>query len=312
MRLLIICNHFAVCSGRYAADAFTRLGHEVKHVGKPMGRAIWGGEVLARHVWEPDALRYDDYYWMFDDGSEFEPDLTLVMDSDPSVLDSIKPSQHEVIAVYGVDNHVRDYRRDWFDRYFVGHKAVSLMPWQDDMTHLPCAADSHYFAPSTIPWEQRAYDVACLGVMYPQRQLLVEAMQKAGLKVLWGQGLVYEAYAAAYQNARVSLCVSANGDLAQRIFETSRMGNAVLSDPLPDLDAFDGHPVTFYRSVDEAVALARGLQMRGNLGEASARWAADETWESRAQVIVRWWEERYDMEKDEDDMLTGRRLSELE
>jgi hypothetical protein len=61
-------------------------------------------------------------------------DRVIVMDSDPALLNA---ARHYVgyapVICYGVDNHVRDYRHAWIKRYYLAHKAVSLMPWADDM-----------------------------------------------------------------------------------------------------------------------------------------------------------------------------------
>ena len=291
MKILIVANHFFCCSARYAADAFVRLKHDVRHIGPAMGNRIWGLSLPERYTWEPDDPFYQEEQW-WDDGCH-EADLCIVMDSDPAMLDFVRGFDFTPRVVWGVDNHVRDYRRPWFQHYFLAHRGVSLMPWYadgdldreyDDMTQLPCAADSQYFPRSTIPWEQRTWDVACLGVPYPQRMQLIDAMKNAGLKVIWGQGLVYESYASIYQDARVSLCVSAAGDVGQRIYETARMGCAVLSDPLRDLNW--PHPIIQYQNVEYAVKIARSLQHDPARGEVCAGWAINETWDARCQTLL--------------------------
>lgn len=309
MRILIVAQHYAVCSARYAADAFTRLGHDVRHVGPAMGNQIWGLSLPERYVWEPDGsfemgfrANFVALYGEAIGQSGWHPDVVIYMDSDPAILDN------EVLAindwyitevpriVWGVDNHVRSYRRDHIQHYFLAHRAVSLesfaqphnlLPEHRDMTHLACAYDPTLFTPSTIPWAEREYDVCCLGVMYPQRVELVNAMQAAGLKVLWGCGLVYESYAAAMQNSRVSLCVSARGDLAQRIFESAACGCAVLSDPIADLDALSNiHPINIYHDINGAVAQAKRLQSLPEAGELASEWAAPHMWDARAAQLL--------------------------
>lgn len=309
LNILIVANHYAVCSARYATDAFTRLGHTVRHVGPAMGRNIWGMQVPEEYEWKQDS---DFMEWV---NGELKFDLHIVMDSDSSVLDNpgFKFTK-EPTVVWGLDNHVRDYRRPYFDHYFLAHRSVSVMEWGDtrytnllpvapgfnefagkpyeDMTWLPCAYDPVAFPPSPIAWADREFDVACLGYMYPQRHILVNAMKQAGLKVISGTGLVYDNYASAYHNSRVSLCVSAASDLAIRIFETAAMGCAVVSDPLADLSGFKGHPVIEYRSVDEAVEKVMALQSQPEIGAKCTQWAAPETWDKRAEVVIKWYNER--------------------
>lgn len=316
MNILIVANHFAVCSARYAADAFARLGHKVRHVGRPMGRDIWGMQVPQEYVWEPDDIP------SFRDGWA---DLIIVMDSDPAMLDyplndtGGRRFPGVPAVVWGVDNHCRDYRRDHFDHYFLAHKSVSVMEWEyevtedagdavysdvldyEDMTWLPCAYDPVAFPPSPIPWEQREYDVCMIGVMYPKRWELVNAMRAAGLNVLAGTGLVYDAYRDAHHNSRVALVSSFNGDLPIRLFEALGLGCAVIHDPICDIALLDdAPPAAFaqeYTTVEHAVRLAKEAQEWWGVGvsNTSARveqWAASHTWEKRAQVMIDWLEAR--------------------
>lgn len=299
MRLFVHCIHYPVCSGRYMVDAYRRLGHQVYHSGEFTGRRIWGMDVPAEYAWRPEPPPPD-----------WTPDLAILMDT----AYQWHYEGNAPTVVHSVDNHVRDLRQPGILHYFLAHRSVSVMAWGDtqytnllpvapgfnefpgkpyaDMTHLPCAYDPHWFTPSPIAWEDREYDVCCLGFMYPQRRVLVEAFKRAGLRVLAGTGLVYDNYAAAYQNSRVSLCVSARGDLAIRVFETAAMGCAVLSDPLGDLQAFPNHPITEYRSIEEAVERARALQNQPEVGAACAAWAEGETWDARCRVILDWLEGR--------------------
>lgn len=290
MNILIVANHYAVCSARYAADAFTRLGHTVRHVGPPKGRDIWGLTLPTEYVWEPDGT-LSDYGYL----ASLSPDLVIVMDSDPDILDWAGNASYFVAptVVWGVDSHVRRYERPDFKAYFLAHKSVSIQPYDDKTFWLPCAYDPTIFTSSTIPWNERKYDVCMIGVMYPQRWALVQAMHAAGLKVLAGTGLVYEQCAAAYQNSRVSLCASAAGDLAQRVFETAACGCAVLSDPLADLNLMGSHPINFYADIADAVGMAETLQDFPETAPLSIKWAAPHTWDARAQVIIDWYQQKY-------------------
>lgn len=339
MNILIVCNHYAVCSGRYAADAFTRLGHDVRHIGPDMGREIWGLTLPAEYAWKPN----NDWDGNVRPGTDY--DLTIVMDSDPALLDAFERRALGMLPiVWGVDNHVRDYRRPHFAHYFLAHRNVSVMAWEktivdvtmpsNDMTHLPCAYDPVHFTPSPIPFAEREYDVCCLGVMYPNRVALVDALRKAGLKVLAGCGLVYEAYAQAHHNSRIALCASVAGDVANRVFESAAMGCAVLMDKCRDsqlIGLIDGANCFEYTSMDEAVSISKWLSRAWDeerpvrydmevdgVSRAlattyiSKAWAKPHTWDARAQVIVNWYRHTYEMERDEDDMLTGRSFEDMQ
>lgn len=312
MRILIAANHYPVASGRYMADAFRRLGHEVETIGAEQGNHIWGITVDSKHIWNP-SVSVDPT----------PPDLVIVMDSDPTIWEMVKRHSFKCpVVVYGVDNHVRSYESDLFVHQFLAHyhgPAYPVDPARADHSWLPCASDP-MFTPSPIAWEDRAYDVACVGVMYPRRQEVIDALKDAGLKVFAATGLLYEEYRAAYWNARISLCVSAAGDVAQRVFETGRMGCAILTDPLLDFadeetnKALGIYGRMTYTSPAEAAVLARdllGSQQAFNIGvpmqqsqEPMGKGAAlqlqaacmPHTWDARAKVIVDWFEKRKDKE----------------
>lgn len=344
MKIVIVANHYSVCSARYMTDAFIRLGHEVRHIGPAMGSQIWGLSLPEQYVWTPETE-----LWATEEKPGYN--LYLIMDSDPEILNSIRPTYPDLfnlpMAVYGVDNHVRNYRRAYFDHYFLAHRHASVMDWiakdaayfpagelvpetidfpMPDMTWLPVGYDPVMFTPSPIPWHEREYDVACLGVMYPRRKEIVKALIDAGLKVAWGAGLVYEAYRDVYHNSRISLCVSAVGDLAQRVFETAAMGCAILTDPLHDLmhndtgEALGLAGFAVYGNTEQAAAIAKELLQdppRGlvnnaapedvlfavggapdvTMGEFGARLmqkaAKRHTWDARAQTIVEWYGGKY-------------------
>ena len=314
MNILIVANHYAVCSARYASAAFERLGHTVKHIGPAMGRNIWGLTLPPEYVWEPE---WDN---LFDFATNDA--LVILMDSDPAILDT-KTWQNavgnSVSVVWGVDNHVRDYRRPYFDHYFLAHRNVSVMSWDtrianrpivggsiindgdvqpSDMTHVPCRYDPTLHTPSAIPFEEREYDVCMIGYMYPQRRQVVNALKDAGFKVLAGCGLVYEAYRDAYHNARISLCLSHNGDVAQRVLETARMGCVVMTDncadyPILKPDGFwlldDTQPETVVQAVKDVLHEPEHAQA---MIERSKAWAEPYSWTDGARKVAEWHERR--------------------
>jgi hypothetical protein len=321
MKIAIACHHYPVASGRYVADAFRRLGHEVKTIGNAMGTNIWGMTVDAKYEWKPDSpIHKIDVDW---------PDLVVVMDSDPRVWGEVSWDVFYCpVVVYGVDNHVRTYENELFNHYFLAHyhgAVYPVDPARKDHTWLPCAADP-MFTRSPIPWHEREYDVCMVGVPYPERQMIIALMQHSGLKVFAETGLLYEEYRNAYWNSRISLCKSVAGDVAQRIFETGRMGCAILTDPLKDLEdpvcnaALKLHGYAVYTSPQLAVAIAREMlagdmayeltrmskdrvpptddaRQIQSVGTASAAGMAEacypHTWDARAQAIVDWYEREH-------------------
>jgi len=283
MRVMIACIHYPVASGRYIRDAFKRLGCDVRTVGYSTGNVVWGMAVDDRYIWQPDGDL--TAYW-----PDWTPDLVVIAESAWAYHSPMYPAVPHV--VWGVDNHVRDYRQAGVARYFLAHRAVSLMPMDaPDTEWLPCGYDPQWFTPSPIPWAERAYDVALIGALYPKRAELLTALGKAGLKVAGGMGLLYGQYRDLYWNARVSLCASAAGDVAMRIFETAAMGCAVLSDPLSDLEALEAEGITCYESTEDAVRLAQLLVKEETAARAAQAWAAPQTWDARARRVIAWWRE---------------------
>lgn len=300
MKILLVATHYDVCSGRYIADAFTRAGCDVRHIGERGNLAeAWNVPTISglgeRGAWLPDGVLYQQW-------PSWRPDLIVLADS------TLVGYHNEVYAdvpmvVYGVDNHVRHYRQDGVARYFLAHYHGAVHPVRDvDEEWLPCAYDPNVFTPSTIPWKQRDYDVCMLGVMYQRRYDLIQALADAGISTYTGTGLVYEAYRNAYQNARISLCVSANGDLAQRVFETAAMGCLVFTDPLTDLSdertnaALGLAGFSVYWSIAECVKHVQELLINTTMAEGGARALQTAVmrrhkWDDRVGRILEWFQE---------------------
>jgi hypothetical protein len=279
MKIGIACIHWPVASGRYAADAFKRLGCDVRTFGYSSGTVIWGTTVDDRYVWKPNG----DLTTSWDD---WKPDIMILMDSAWAYHHPVYADTPHI--VWGVDNHVKDYRQPGVVRYFLGHRAVSLMPMDaPDTEWLPCGYDPQWFSPSPIPWAERKWDVAMIGVMYPRRMELVQALGDAGLNVVAGTGPIYEQYRDIYWDTRISLCVSAAGDVAQRVFETAAMGCYILSDPLPDLIELElGVSVEIFTTPEEAVKKAKGILKSVKNHEVFN--FSEHSWDARARRIMDW------------------------
>lgn len=298
MHILILADHYPVASGRYAADAFRRLGHTVDTIGLAHGNAIWGMHVADELIWTPT-------------GMTAQPDLVIAMDSAPHILDFAAQGAVEnpdtPVVVWGVDNHVRDYRRHGFKRYFLAHRAVSLMDWQygrneawdagcvweSDIQWLPCAYDPIAFTPSPIPYAERPFDFALVGVMYPQRLRIVNLLTAKGYTVAYGTGLLYHEFADVYHRARVSLCISAAHDAAQRVFETAALGCGLLCDTTPDLAALDGFGDIMQIGINAPDAqwlAAAAASLDAEYAAACCAAAKPHTWDARASEIIRWYQ----------------------
>jgi len=281
MKILILADHWAVASGRYATDALRRMGHDIRTDGTPHGNAIWGHTVADEYVWHPEP---PERGW--------KPDLVLAMDSH---LDGKRVGKMPHV-VYGVDNHVRSYSQfnDW-DHLFLGHGNGQRIG-EDGVTWLPCGYDAEHFAPGK-KWAEREFDVAMIGVMYPERAAMIYELiaNIPGIKIRYATGLIYADYAKAYQNSKISLVASANNDVAQRVWETAAMGCLVVKDANDDDEALGlkyGENCLVYTTPGQLVSAVRGALEAPTLSQRIARkgatWAKSGTWEQRLRVIVDW------------------------
>jgi len=167
-KILIAAHHYPVCSARYITDAFIRLGHDARHIGDEQRlEHAWGVGVADEHHWLPDASLHEPIH-------SWTPDLVIIADS--ALTGYVHPAYTSVPhVVWGVDNHVRSYRTPYYRHYFLAHAHGSGQRIDPtDTTWLPCAFDPTVFTPSPIAWDERKYDVAMVGVMYPHRQQLID------------------------------------------------------------------------------------------------------------------------------------------
>ncbi|MBZ0289451.1 MAG: glycosyltransferase, partial [Anaerolineae bacterium] len=187
--------------------------------------------------------------------------------------------------VIGVDNHVRTYTRPHFSAYFLAHRRVSCQPFDHQTVYLPCGYDPVHFYASSIPWGERAYDAALVGIPYPQRVEVVRRLRAAGLKVFAAAGLLYDQYRAAYHQSRLSLCVSLCGDVGQRVFETAALGCAVISDACPDFELLQPRGITVALEMDTLVEAARA-RLAQPPDSAALDWVRAHTWDARAETVL--------------------------
>lgn len=294
MNILIIANHYVVCSGRYYADAFKRAGHSVRSIGFAHDNKIWGMSLPPALAWQPEPPE-----------DEWQPDLICYIDSDPAILNTVFEGAPRIVI--GVDNHVRSYSRPYFNAYFLAHRNVSIDQWPQpvpkegiwlqsaEYIHLPCAADPVIHTQSQIPYSEREYDVVCLGMMYPHRMQSVQELIAAGFKVKWGLGLIGADYAAAHHNARIALCLSFNGDVGQRVFEAASMENVVLTDNCKDFPLLKPDGFYVLDTGESVVATVKTI-----LADPATPWRAitgrkwveghNHTWDARVKVVTDWFE----------------------
>jgi hypothetical protein len=273
LKILITAIHYPVASGRYMADAFRRLGHEVQTYGASTGANIWGIKVDERHEWKAN---HDPV---------FRPDVLINADSGRQPEGEFDMP----VVLWGVDNHVRDYAGRDYDAMFLAHSWGARMN-EPNAHWLPCAYDPTHFFDAGL---ERRNDVAIIGVPYEARQEIVLHMQAAGLNVYHGLGAVYDEYNAIYNTAKIALVKSACGDLAQRFFENMAQGCCVLTDFTPDAIKLGFKPYEdfwLYNGPDEATAAAKWLIDSGEwqrIARNGYNKVQGHTWDNRAAQLLK-------------------------
>lgn len=296
-RILVAAIHYPIASGRYIARALRRMGYDVKTVGPYTGRDVWGMTLPEGSEWKPDIgmdyVEGDEKLASLtahaDSFSEWLPDLLITADAHFTYTGEILSIPH---VVYGVDNHVRDYRHGDFDHLFLAH-SNGYRIGEENITWLPCAYDPEWHTVTT-PWNQRKYHAAMVGVMYQDRFLIVQGLSQH-LRVIAGAGAIMEAYRDLYNQSLISICKSIKGDMAQRVFETAAMGCLILSDRVPDMEKLGMVDGVHYVGYDTpADAVSKALEIVNDwepervkaMIDASLEWVKPHTWDARCQVIL--------------------------
>jgi hypothetical protein len=287
MRILYIVDHAAVCMGRHMCDAFRRIGVDLRSIG-PAGTPMWGREAFPTRTWVPDGsleTRWPDW----------TPDLVIW--GRMPVDETVRLYNDVAQVLQTGDNHVLVWRHERMEHYFLGHLHGEEMRCEGpNVTWVPMAYDPVFYTPSPIPWKERKFDTALVGVMYPQRIELVEGLRAAGIQVFNALGLVYEEYREIYHQTRISLCCSAARDVGMRVFETAAMRCLILTDPCPDLPHLRADGIVVFHDLKSAVRAVRNILANPQLAESaierSFNWVLPHTWDARARVIVNWYENR--------------------
>jgi hypothetical protein len=283
MKLLLAATHHPFGSPRFMADAFARLGVDIRHIGGPSEPE----SVPERYYWKPDAY-YENAHW-----SDWTPDLVLYMDTSFKPWVSHYPDVPHVL--YCTCNNVCNMAMDTMQHNFVA--ALHGPAWPvagPNMTWLPNAYDPTLHTPSQIPYRQREFDVCMVGAVYPARREIIDAMEAAGLNVLVSDTLFYDEYVATYHNSRIGLCYSPQQSAMFRIFETAAMGCVVLSNPIRDYEQLgnDGIVIFPHDRPDIAALYAKQLVDDPHTGTRfighSMKWVKPHTWTARAKVILDW------------------------
>lgn len=297
IRVAFVTIWYPVAMGRYIFEAVKRRPDvEVWTAGPYTGRWIpWGGGIHLpmSYVHVPDlgmplGVRPEVNYSMLESRKPWEPDIWI--EANAALFTQGRPVTGKY-AVVATDPHVIDYSAARAKADFLFNMQKPYMLPGD--IHLPYAYDPIWHSPSTIPWQDRVYSAALLGLQYPQRTQLVERLRASGRNVRFELGPSYEDAAAIYHNTRVGLNWSSMQDTTARAFELLAFGLPAVMNRVPDLvEMFrDGEDFIGFSTLDEAVAGVEGLladETRAVEMGRKARVAVEpHTWDARVELILK-------------------------
>lgn len=283
MNILTIYPHYPVNYGRFMTEAFTRLGHDVVHIGAAHGRDTGWNATPCKLAYAHDPMTLP-HGWT--------PDLVVNMDAyaRPKARRTAFDAPH---VIYTVDNHVcNTFDPNEYDHAFISMYRGQALPYHPIYTTwIGCGYDPTLHTASLIPWRERAYDVCFIGAAWQRRRVALDALRKAGLSVYQSMGEMYDEYVAAYHDARFGLvCAGDHPGPNMRFYETPAMGciglvyQGTREARLQAHEAFAWYDdivqtVTYYLATpSEAMALL----------ERGRAWVAPHTWDARATDILTW------------------------
>lgn len=101
--------------------------------------------------------------------------------------------------------------------------------------YLPYAYDKELHKHLDVPKE---HDFCLIGLHYPQRDALVDALKSRGYTVHYGIGEVYQDFVMQYNKSKVAISWSSRNDLPARVWEAIGMGIPLVCNRVPDLEKF--------------------------------------------------------------------------
>ena len=215
------------------------------------------------------------------------PDLWIQIDAGWHLT---KRPNAKVVALIETDPHV-------LKEYYVCPKSYSdysfcmQTPYiQSDEYYLPYAYDAEIHYPD--PTVEKIYDACLVGLHYPQRDQLVNAIRNKGYEVHYSIGEIYDDYRLLYNQSRIALSWSTLLDMPARVWEAFRLGNLLLTNRVPDLPTFfvENEHYLAFDTVEEGVEKAdwalKNWDEAQKIAEAGHRKVNGNSWDKRVQQLL--------------------------
>ena len=217
----------------------------------------------------------------------WEPDLWLQVDAGYHLTGKPKSGLSFIV---GTDPHVLDYdaARKCADVFF-GMQTPYLHP---EDVWLPYAYDPIWHGYVGEPAGHYQWDACLIGMFYPNRTRIVDALRGKGFKIYYETGPAYNEARAYYAQAPIALNWSSLQDTVARVFETMAMGRCVVTNRTPDLAKVgfvEGRDYLGFDTLEEAVQMV-DYALTGDayksIAESGRKAVAEHTWDARIETIL--------------------------
>ena len=319
MKILMAFIHYPVSSGTFLKRALQRAGHDVISVGPYTHDRIWGGTVDVRYAQKPDfvtpevhAVELSETYNVINRTRRLHRQETIdaVSLSIEEIIDNVQDKHGDDWKPYLIitsdsaftligesdcphilnaqDNHVRDYTMREWDAIFCAHSWGHRMG-EPNAYHCPPCYDPVVCVDMGL---ERNIDVLMVAVLYGNRVELLNKVAESGIRVAATTGVIYDEYAQAYNQAKISLIRSSYGDVTNRFLETAAMGCCVVADrakDLPVMGFIDGVHYLGYDTEQEAIEkinYALESDRWRDIARAGQAVAKAHTWDARARQML--------------------------
>jgi hypothetical protein len=286
---------YPVAMARYMVEALERRDDvELWVTGPFTGRQIpWmGGMFLPQsYVKEPDLpLPFStppQIIYQFAEGkAPWRPDVWIEGNAGLHTIG--RPSCKYVVI--GTDPHVLDYTKLRKEAdIFYSMQGPYMQPGDK---WLPYGYDPIHHRATENSWDERKYDVALVGLPYPERKSFMDELASRGYSVYLENGPAYDDAHAIYNDSRLGLNLSSREDTTARVFELMAMRVTPVLNYVPDLIHMFGRDCyAGFDTAEEGIALCVELlddPMRAQELAHDAREAVEEhTWDARMEQVLK-------------------------
>jgi glycosyltransferase involved in cell wall biosynthesis len=295
IKVVVSALMYPLTMARYFINALNRRDDvELCIIGPYSGTRIpWGGgmDLPSTYVIVPDiplpmTAQSGIPYQLIDHQMPWTPDLWLEIDA--GFHFKTKPKAEKVAHILTDPHCLREHYSQKKDADITFcMQTPYMLPGE---RYLPYAYDPTFFYPEDL---EKTHHGCLIGLHYPQRTNLVNALRSKGYNIHYSIGQIFDAFRTHYNQSEIALSWSSLQDLPTRVFEYAGMGLPMVVNRVPDMSNFfvEGEHYLGFSTQEEAVKQFEKLMadddMRFEMGEAAWRKVRTaHTWDARIQEIL--------------------------